>query len=84
MHRSRLSATIPPIVTHLTANFSGRPRVADDRVASQLQIPFEDETAETACYEIPVRRPQRNVPTMLRLPRRSSSCASDTRSPPGP
>jgi len=82
MNRSRLFSTIPPIVTHLMANLSGQPRVADGPVASQLQILFEDEAAEMACFEIPVRHPPRNVRTMLRMTRRSSSCASDTLSPP--
>ena len=82
MNRLRLFATIPPIVSHLTANLSGRPRVAVGRVASQLQTLFEDEAAGMACSAIPVRRPPWNVRTMLRMTRRWSSCASDARSPP--
>jgi hypothetical protein len=82
MNRLRLFATIPRIVTHLVANLSGRPRVADGRVASQLQTLFENGAAGMACFAIPVRRPPRNVRTMLRMTRRWSSCSPDTRSPP--
>jgi hypothetical protein len=82
MNRLRLFATIPPVVIHLMANFSGRPRVADGRLASQLQTLFENEAAGMACFAVPVRRPPRNVRTMLRMTRRWSSCSSDTRSPP--
>ena len=82
MNRLRLFATIPPIVTHLMANLSGRPRVADGRVTSQLQTLFEHEAAGMACFAVPVRRPPWKVRTMLRMTRRWSSYASDTRSPP--
>ena len=82
MNRLRLFATIPRIVTHIMANLSGRPRVADGRVASQLQTLFEDEAVGMACFAIPVRRPPWSVRTMLRMTRRWSSCASDTRGPP--
>ena len=75
MNRLRLFA---PIVTDRMADMSGRPRVADGRVASRLQILFADEATRMACFAIPIRRPPRNMRTM----RRWSSCASDPRSPP--
>ncbi len=75
MNRLRLFATIPPIVSHLTANLSGRRRVAVGRVASQLHTLFENEAAAMACSAITIRRPPRNVRTMLRMTRRWSSCA---------
>ena len=53
MNRLRLFATIPPIVTHLMANLSGRPRVADGRLASQLQTLFEDEAAGWRALQSP-------------------------------
>ena len=80
MNRLRLFATIPPIVTHLMARLSGRPRIADGPVASPLQSLAEDEATGMACFAAAVRRPPRNVRTM---PRRWADCASDTRSPPG-
>jgi hypothetical protein len=61
MNHLRLFATIPPIGTHLMTNLSGRPRVADGRVTSQLQTLFEDEAAGMACFAIPVRRPPWSV-----------------------
>ena len=82
MNRLRLFAKIPPIVSHLVANLSGRPRVAVGRVASPLQTLFADEAARMACFAIPIRRPPRNLRTMLRMTRRWSSCVSDTRSLP--